>query len=180
MLFRSERDRNVFVGKLEDNKDFAFFIPDNKNIYTDFFIKKNNNEKYDRNIKVLAKVTNWNTVRKPEARIIKILGKSGENETEINSILYEYDLSQNFPKEVVHEIDKINSKIDQAEINKRKDIRKLTTFTIDPSDAKDFDDALSIDENNDGFFNVGIHIADVSHFFDKNSLINREAEKRAT
>ena len=175
-----ERDRNLFVGKLEDNKDFAFFIPDNKNIYTDFFIKKNNNEKYDRNIKVLAKVTNWNTVRKPEARIIKILGKSGENETEINSILYEYDLSQNFPKEVIHEIDKINSKIDQAEINKRKDIRKLTTFTIDPSDAKDFDDALSIDENNDGFFNVGIHIADVSHFFDKSSLINKEAEKRAT
>ena len=175
-----ERDRNVFVGKLEDNKDFAFFIPDNKNIYTDFFIKKDNNEKYDRNIKVLAKVTNWNTVRKPEARIIKILGKSGENETEINSILYEYDLSQNFPKEVINEIDKINSKIDQAEIKKRKDIRKLTTFTIDPSDAKDFDDALSIDENNDGSFNIGIHIADVSHFFDKNSLINREAEKRAT
>ena len=175
-----ERAKNIFVGKLEDNKDFAFFIPDQKKIYTDFFIKKNNEEKYKENFKVLAKVTNWNTRRKPEAIIIKILGKSGENETEINSILYEYDLNPNFPKDVIHEINKINSKIDTSEINKRKDIRKLQTFTIDPSDAKDFDDALSIDKNNDGFFNVGIHIADVSHFLEKNSLINKEAEKRAT
>ena len=175
-----ERDRNIFVGKVEDNKDFAFFIPDSKNIYTDFFIKKNNKEKYDKNIKVLAKVTNWNTIRKPEANIIKILGRTGENETEINSIIYEYDLNQNFPKDVIHEVDNINTKIDKSEINKRKDIRKLRTFTIDPSDAKDFDDALSFHDNKDGFFNVGIHIADVSHFFDKNSSINKEAEKRAT
>ena len=129
---------------------------------------------------MLAKVTNWNTIRKPEANIIKILGRNGENETEINSIMYEYDLNQNFPKDVVHEVDNINTKIDKSEINKRKDIRKLRTFTIDPSDAKDFDDALSFHDNKDGFFNVGIHIADVSHFFDKNSSINKEAEKRAT
>ena len=175
-----ERAKNIFVGKVQDNKDFAFFVPDQKKIYTDFFIKKNSQEKYKENLKVLAKVTNWNTRRKPEASIIKILGKSGENETEINSIMYEYQLNQNFPKDVIQEIDQINSKIDQSEIDIRKDIRKLKTFTIDPSDAKDFDDALSIDDNKDGFFNVGIHIADVSHFFDKNSSINKEAEKRAT
>ena len=175
-----ERVRNSFVGKIEDSGDFAFFVPDHKNIFTDFFIKKNTNKKYKENLKVIAKVTNWRTKGKPEAVIIKNLGQSGSNETEINSIMYEYGLAKNFPNDVMLEIDNLKSKIDKKEIDKRKDIRNYETFTIDPADAKDFDDALSIKDKNNGFYNIGIHIADVSHFFTEKTMINKEAEKRAT
>ncbi len=175
-----ERTRNSFVGKIQDSGDFAFFVPDHKNIFTDFFIKKNTTKKYKENLKVIAKVTNWRAKGKPEAVIIKNLGESGSNETEINSIMYEYGLEKNFPNDVMLEVDNLKSKIDKNEIDKRKDIRNYETFTIDPADAKDFDDALSIKDNNNGFYNIGIHIADVSHFFSEKTMINKEAEKRAT
>ncbi len=108
-----ERSKNEFIGKIEDHNDFAFFIPDNKKIFTDFFIKKKSKKKYDNNIKVLVKVTNWNSRRKPEADVIKIIGKSGENDTEIHSIIHDFNLSTAFPKSVVKEthslIDKISN-----------------------------------------------------------------------
>jgi len=175
-----ERSRNTFIGKIQDSGDFAFFIPDHKNIFTDFFIKKSKNQKITEDYKVLVKVNKWHTRGKPEAIIIKTLGKSGHNETEINSIMYEYNLPQSFSKNVISETNNLKNNIDEQEISKRKDIREIQTFTIDPRDAKDFDDALSIKETKNGFYNVGIHIADVAHFFSEKTEINREAEKRAT
>jgi|TARA_B110000263_G_scaffold244781_1_gene253309 ribonuclease R len=174
-----ERSKNEYIGKIQDNGDFAFFIPDNKKIYIDFFIKKKKKIRYDDNLKVLVKVNNWNSRRNPEADIIRIIGKSGENETEISSIIHDYNLPTTFPKLVENEANNLKNEITSDEIHKRKDLRNITTFTIDPEDAKDFDDALSIKINNKNSFSIGIHIADVSHFFTNESEINKEAEKRA-
>jgi len=174
-----ERSKNEYIGKIQDNGDFAFFIPDNKKIYIDFFIKKKKKIRYDDNLKVLVKVNNWNSRRNPEADIIRIIGKSGENETEISSIIHDYNLPTTFPKLVENEANNLKNEITSDEIHKRKDLRNITTFTIDPEDAKDFDDALSIKINNKNSFSIGIHIGDVSHFFTNESEINKEAEKRA-
>ena len=175
-----ERSKNEYIGEIQDNGDFAFFIPDNKKIYNDFFVKKKKKIRYDENLKVLVKVNNWNSRRNPEAEIIKVIGKSGENETEISSIIHDYNLPTAFPNVVENEAANLKNEIPNDEINKRKDLRNITTFTIDPEDAKDFDDALSIKINNKNSFSIGIHIADVSHFFTTKSEINKEAEKRAT
>ena len=145
-----------------------------------FFIKKKSKKTYDDNIKVLVRVTNWNSRRKPEADVIKIIGKSGENDTEIHSIIHDFNLPTSFPKSVLTETHNLLDKISNEELKKRKDLRNIKTFTIDPDDAKDFDDALSIRRNNNDSFSVGIHIADVSHFFSNKTEINKEAEKRAT
>ena len=175
-----ERKSNEFIGMVEDSKGFAFFIPKNKKIFVDFFIRKKKNENFSKNKKYIAKVINWgNSNKKPEAKIIKCIGESGKNETEINSIIYDFNLPVKFPNDVIVETEKLDEKISEKEINNRKDLRYLDSFTIDPDDAKDFDDALSI-EKEDGFYNIGIHIADVSHFFNNRTQINNEAEKRAT
>ena len=175
-----ERKSNEFIGMVEDSKGFAFFIPKNKKIFVDFFVRKKKNENFSKNKKYIAKVINWgNSNKKPEAKIIKCIGESGKNETEINSIIYDFNLPVKFPNDVIVETEKLDEKISEKEINNRKDLRHLDSFTIDPDDAKDFDDALSI-EKEDGFYNIGIHIADVSHFFNNRTQINNEAEKRAT
>ena len=175
-----ERKSNEFIGMVEDSKGFAFFIPKNKKIFVDFFVRKKKNENFSKNKKYIAKVINWgNSNKKPEAQIIKCIGESGKNETEINSIIYDFNLPIKFPNDVIVETEKLDEKISEKEINNRKDLRHLDSFTIDPDDAKDFDDALSI-EKIDGFYNIGIHIADVSHFFNNRTQINNEAEKRAT
>ena len=175
-----ERKSTEFIGMVEDSKGFAFFIPKNKKIFVDFFVRKKKNENFSKNKKYIAKVINWgNSNKKPEAKIIKCIGESGKNETEINSIIYDFNLPIKFPNDVIVETEKLDEKISEKEINNRKDLRHLDSFTIDPDDAKDFDDALSI-EKIDGFYNIGIHIADVSHFFNNRTQINNEAEKRAT
>ena len=175
-----ERKSTEFIGMVEDSKGFAFFIPKNKKIFVDFFVRKKKNENFSKNKKYIAKVINWgNSNKKPEAQIIKCIGESGKNETEINSIIYDFNLPVKFPNDVIVETEKLDEKISEKEINNRKDLRHLDSFTIDPDDAKDFDDALSI-EKEDGFYNIGIHIADVSHFFNNRTQINNEAEKRAT
>ena len=175
-----ERKSTEFIGMVEDSKGFAFFIPKNKKIFVDFFVRKKKNENFSKNKKYIAKVINWgNSNKKPEAKIIKCIGESGKNETEINSIIYDFNLPVKFPNDVIVETEKLDEKISEKEINNRKDLRHLDSFTIDPDDAKDFDDALSI-EKKDGFYNIGIHIADVSHFFNNRTQINNEAEKRAT
>ena len=175
-----ERKSNEFIGRIEDSKGFAFFIPKNKKIFVDFFVRKKKNENFSKNKKYIAKVIDWgNSNKKPEAQIIKCIGESGKNETEINSIIYDFNLPVKFPQDVIEETEKLNENISEKEINKRKDLRHLDSFTIDPDDAKDFDDALSI-EKEGGFYNIGIHIADVSHFFNNRTQINNEAEKRAT
>ena len=135
-----ERSKNEFIGKIEDHNDFAFFIPDNKKIFTDFFIKKKSKKKYDNNIKVLVKVTNWNSRRKPEADVIKIIGKSGENDTEIHSIIHDFNLSTSFPKSVVKEthslIDKISNEetfISTSPVNKSLLIVSFDLLTTFPN-----------------------------------------------
>jgi len=175
-----ERNSSEFIGTIEDSKDFAFFIPKNKKIFIDFFVRKKRNEKFSKNKKYIAKVIDWgNSNKKPEAQIIKCIGNIGENETEISSIIYDFNLPLKFPNNIMEEAEGLNDKIHEKEINKRKDLRHLDSFTIDPDDAKDFDDALSIEKEN-GCYNIGIHIADVSHFFNSRTEINNEAEKRAT
>ena len=175
-----ERKTTEFIGTVEDSKGFAFFIPKNKKVFVDFFIRKKRSDKFSKRKKYLAKVIDWgNNLKKPEAKVVKCLGNIGENETEINSIIYDFDLPTEFPSDVKEETNMLNEIISEKEIKKRKDLRSLDSFTIDPDDAKDFDDALSVEKENDNII-IGIHIADVSHYFNVRTDINKEAEKRAT
>ena len=175
-----ERKTTEFIGTVEDSKGFAFFIPKNKKVFVDFFIRKKRSDKFSKRKKYLAKVIDWgNSSKKPEAKVVKCLGNIGENETEINSIIYDFDLPTEFPSDVKEETNMLNEIISEKEIKKRKDLRSLDSFTIDPDDAKDFDDALSVEKENDNI-KIGIHIADVSHYFNVRTDINKEAEKRAT
>ena len=131
--------------------------------------------------KVIVKITEWpkNAVN-PIGEVIDVLGHPGENNTEMHAILAEYGLPYAFPENVEKIADLIPTEITQSEINKRRDFRKVTTFTIDPVDAKDFDDALSIQQLANGNYEVGIHIADVSHYVHKDSVIDKEGAARAT
>ena len=175
-----ERKTNEFIGTIEDSKGFAFFIPKNKKVFVDFFIRKKRSDKFSKRKKYLVKVIDWgNSSKKPEAKVIKSIGNIGENETEINSIIHDFGLPTKFPSEVNEETELLNEIISEKEIKKRKDLRSLDSFTIDPDDAKDFDDALSVEKEKD-CISIGIHIADVSHFFNVRTKINKEAEKRAT
>ncbi|MEL0009566.1 MAG: ribonuclease R [Flammeovirgaceae bacterium] len=175
-----ERKTTEFIGTVEDSKGFAFFIPKNKKVYVDFFIRKKRYDKFSKRKKYLVKVIDWgNSSKKPEAKVIKSIGNIGENETEINSIIHDFGLPTDFPSEVNEETELLNEIISEKEIKKRKDLRSLDSFTIDPDDAKDFDDALSVEKEKD-CISIGIHIADVSHFFNVRTKINKEAEKRAT
>ena len=175
-----ERKTTDFIGTVEDSKGFAFFIPKNKKVFVDFFIRKKRSEKFSKKKKYLAKVVDWgSSTKKPEAKIIDSIGNIGENDTEINSIIHDFDLPTEFPLDVKKETELLNEIISEKEIKKRKDLRSIDSFTIDPDDAKDFDDALSVEKENDTI-SIGIHIADVSHFFNVRTKINREAEKRAT
>ena len=175
-----ERKTTEFIGTVEDSKGFAFFIPKNKKVFVDFFIRKKRSDKFSKRKKYLAKVIDWgNSSKKPEAKVVKCIGNIGENETEINSIIYDFDLPTEFPSDVKEETNMLNEIISEKEIKKRKDLRSLDSFTIDPDDAKDFDDALSVEKENDNI-KIGIHIADVSHYFNVRTDINKEAEKRAT
>ena len=175
-----ERKTTEFIGKVEDSKGFAFFIPKNKKVFVDFFIRKKRSDKFSKRKKYLVKVIDWgNSLKKPEAKVIKCIGNIGENETEINSIIHDFDLPTKFPLDVNEETEILNEIISEKEIKKRKDLRAIDSFTIDPDDAKDFDDALSVEKEKDNI-SIGIHIADVSHFFNVKTKINEEAEKRAT
>jgi ribonuclease R len=175
-----ERKTTEFIGTVEDSKGFAFFIPKNKKVFVDFFIRKKRSDKFSKRKKYLVKVIDWgNSLKKPEAKVIKCIGNIGENETEINSIIHDFDLPTKFPLDVNEETEILNEIISEKEIKKRKDLRAIDSFTIDPDDAKDFDDALSVEKEKDNI-SIGIHIADVSHFFNVKTKINEEAEKRAT
>lgn len=178
-----ERSRDNFVGTLEliKHKDFGFVICDKKILNTDIFIPKNNLKDAKNGDKVLVKMTDWKTGEKnPEGEIIKVLGAPGEHETEIHSILAEYGLPYTFPEEVEKEADEIDRSINEEEVRKRRDMRDILTFTIDPKDAKDFDDALSLRKLENGNWEVGVHIADVSHYVTPGTLLDDEAYDRAT
>ncbi len=178
-----ERNREEFVGTFEyiNHKDFGFVVCDKKIINTDIFIPKAKMNGAENGQKVLVKMLDWKPDSKnPEGEIIKILGAPGEHETEIHSILAEYGLPYTFPEEIEKEADEINRNIEEEEVNKRRDMRKILTFTIDPKDAKDFDDALSIQKLPNGNWEVGVHIADVSHYVTPGTSLDQEAYDRGT
>jgi len=178
-----ERGRTEFVGTLQvvPHKDFGFVVCDKKTINTDIFIPKGNFGGANDGDKVIVKMTEWKPGDKnPEGEIIQVLGAPGEHETEIHSILAEYGLPYQFPEEVERDADKIDRSINEAEVAKRWDMRGITTFTIDPKDAKDFDDALSIRKMENGNWEIGVHIADVSHYVIPGTMLDDEAYQRAT
>src|ERR1035437_1799643 len=173
------RFKTEFVGKAHLNKEVIFVIPDSNKIPVDFYIK--GESKVEHNQKVVVELINWEPgTKSPKGKITKILGDSGDNNTEMNSIMYEYGLPVDFPQEVTNESMLVPEMITEKEIKSRRDMRSTTTITIDPVDARDFDDALSIniiDENN---IEVGVHIADVSHYVKVGTKLDDEALKRAT
>jgi len=176
-----ERAKTEFVGVLQMNKNFGFVIPDSQKMYADIFISKQHIGKAEHGDKVQAKITNWpDNSKNPFGKIITVLGKPGEHDTEIHSILLEYGLPYKFPEKVEKDAGKISMKITEEDIAKRRDMRSTTTFTIDPKDAKDFDDALSFKQLSNGNYEIGIHIADVSHYVQPNTVLEEEAYSRAT
>lgn len=176
-----KRNRSRYVGKIEVSKNYAFFIPDYRKMHQDFFIYPEHVFGARTGDKVIVEVTSWaEEDKKPEAKVIEILGKAGENEAEIHSIMAEFDLPFKFDERVEREANEIEEGITTKELKKRWDFREITTFTIDPADAKDFDDALSFRVLENGNYEIGIHIADVTHYVKPNSILEAEAYDRAT
>ena len=176
-----KRAKTEFVGVLQLNKNFGFLVADDIKMYADLFIPKNKLKGAEDGVKVLAKMTDWpGNSKNPFGEVIEILGMPGDHETEIHSILLEYGLPYKFPENVEAEAEKISFEITEQEIAKRRDMRKDLTFTIDPKDAKDFDDALSFTVLENWNYEIGIHIADVSHYVQENTILEDEAYHRAT
>lgn len=175
------RTKTEFVGTLQMSKNFGFVLPDSNKMYADIFIAKSKLGEAQHGDKVLAKITDWpDNSKNPFGKIVQVLGKPGEHDTEIHSILLEYGLPYEFPKEVEKEASELPIEITTAEISKRRDMRNDLTFTIDPRDAKDFDDALSFTQLENGNYEIGIHIADVSHYLQPKTKLDDEAYDRAT
>lgn len=178
-----KRKRDQFVGTFQfiKHKDFGFVVGDKKHINTDIFIPQGKIGGAQDGDKVVVKMIDWKAGEKnPEGEIISVLGAPGEHETEIHSILAEYGLPYDFPAEVEKEAQAIDRRIHDDEVAKRRDMRGVCTFTIDPKDAKDFDDALSIQKLDNGNWEIGVHIADVSHYVVPGTILDEEAYKRAT
>lgn len=176
-----ERAKEDFVGVIDIQKNFAFVTTANTKMYTDIFIPKNKIGDAEHGDVVLVKLEDWpKKADSPFGTVIKVLGKPGEHSTEIHAILAEYGLPYDFPIEVEAYANKIDTSITQEEITKRRDMRNVLTFTIDPKDAKDFDDALSFQILENGNYEIGVHIADVSHYLKEGTILDDEAYKRAT
>ena len=176
-----ERWRNSFVGTVEIMPNFAFLIPDNKNMPFDLFIPSSKLNGAKQGQKAVAKVIDWDPKSKnPVAEIIDILGFPGLHETEMHAILAEFELPYHFSEEVMMDADKIPAEITGKDVEARRDLRRIPTFTIDPPDARDFDDALSLKQLENGNWEVGIHIADVTHYVKPGSVTEEEARQRAT
>jgi ribonuclease R len=178
-----ERAKTDFVGVLQKNKNknFGFVVPDNNKMYADIFISENKMNGAVDGDKVQAKLIDWpKNSKNPFGKITTVLGKPGDHNTEMHSILLEYDLPFEFEPEVEKEAENLSIEITKEEIYKRRDMRKDLTFTIDPKDAKDFDDALSFTKLQNGNYEIGIHIADVSHYLEPKTILDDEAYKRAT
>ncbi|WP_338376137.1 ribonuclease R [uncultured Flavobacterium sp.] len=176
-----ERDKTEFVGVIDIQKNFAFVTTANNKMYTDIFIPKDKIGEAENGDVVLVTMEDWpKKADSPFGSVIKVLGKPGEHNTEIHAILAEYGLPYDFPIEVEAYAKKIDTSITQEEIDKRRDMRKTLTFTIDPKDAKDFDDALSFEVLENGNYEIGIHIADVSHYLKEGTILDDEAYNRAT
>ncbi|MFD2146372.1 ribonuclease R [Mucilaginibacter antarcticus] len=176
-----QRVKTEFTGIVKLSERYAFFIPDDRKMMHDIFIPMGELNGAKNGIKAVAEITDWPTQAKnPIGRIKHILGEQGENDTEMNAILAEYGFPLSFPKEVEHDAEQIPADISAEEIAKRRDFRDVITFTIDPFDAKDFDDAISYKKLDNGNYEVGVHIADVSHYIIPDSALDKEAFDRGT
>jgi len=178
-----KRAKSDYVGtiQIQNSKKFAFVVADSLKMYTDIFVPINKIKKAEDGDKVLVKLTDWpENASSPYGKVTEVLGKPGEHSTEIHSILAEYGLPHEFPLEVEAYVNKLDTSITEEEIAKRRDMRKDLTFTIDPKDAKDFDDALSFKVLENGLYEIGIHIADVSHYVKPDTVLDDEAYERAT
>jgi ribonuclease R len=176
-----KRDKNEYVGKIEISEKFSFVIIDNKRIHVDIFVPISFINNAKNNDKVLVEITEWRkNSQSPNGIIKKVLGIEGEHNTEIHSILAEYGLPYDFEKEIKDYANNIDTTINFKEVSKRRDFRKELTFTIDPVDAKDFDDAISFKKLSNNSYEIGVHIADVSHYLQPNTILDNEAFNRAT
>lgn len=176
-----KRDKNEYVGKIEISEKFSFVIIDNKRIHVDIFVPISFINNAKNNDKVLVEITEWRkNSQSPNGIIKKVLGIEGEHNTEIHSILAEYGLPYDFEKEIKDYANNIDTTINFKEVSKRRDFRKELTFTIDPVDAKDFDDAISFKKLSKNSYEIGVHIADVSHYLQPNTILDNEAFNRAT
>ena len=176
-----ESQRRTIVGKLQVTKGFAFLITESKTLANDIFIPKDKLKGGKNGDKVIVRIIEWpEEAKNPLGEVVDILGVAGENNAEMHAILAEFELPYKYPVNVEKAADKISDIISAEEIAKREDFREVVTFTIDPKDAKDFDDALSARRLPNGNWEIGVHIADVTYYVKQESLIDREAYKRAT
>ena len=176
-----QRATHDFIGILERKKDFGFVSTRNSRVFTDFFIEAEELKDFKNGDKVIVHFKDWpKRASSPFGKIIKSLGKPGELNTEMHAIMFEYGFPDVFPPQVERKAQRLNVGIEDKEISKRKDFRNKTTFTIDPITAKDFDDAISFTPLSDGKTEIGIHIADVSHYVQPDSILDEEAYQRAT
>lgn len=177
-----ERTREELVGVMQLTKNFGFVVPDFKKLYFDVFVGERNLNGAQAGDKVLVRIVEWPSEpgKNPTGEVTRVFGPAGEHEAEIHSIMAEFGLPFEFPETVEEEAEKISDKITAGEIAKRRDFRQVTTFTIDPVDAKDFDDALSIRKLENGNWEIGVHIADVTHYVHPRSVLEKEAFHRAT
>lgn len=176
-----QRKRTEFVGIIQIQEKFAFVTCSGYKMYTDFFIPKKKINKAQDGDKVVVLLEDWpENADSPFGKVVKVLGKPGDHDTEIHSILAQYGLPYEFPEKIESYANKLDTKIQQEEIDKRRDMRNVLTFTIDPKDAKDFDDALSFKKLENNRYEIGIHIADVSHYISPGTILDEEAYERAT
>jgi len=177
----AERKRSSFVGKIQNNNGVSFFIPDDYKVYFDIYLSNKKGAKEAKGKKVHVTVTDWNTENKnPSGKIIETLGEIQSYETEVSAILIDKGFNYKFKAELEQRANSFSAKISKKDLSNRLDLRTTTTFTIDPEDAKDFDDALSIKQLKNKNWQVGVHIADVSHYVQSGDIIDKEAFNRGT
>lgn len=176
-----EKKEQTFIGRLVVDKHYAYLIADSKFLGADIFIPRDKLKGGKTDDKAIVKITSWpEEARNPKGEVIRVLGRSGENDTEIHAILAEFGLPYSYPENLEKTADSISGEVTAEELARRIDMRDVTTFTIDPRDAKDFDDALSIRVLPNGNYEVGVHIADVTHYVEPGTAIDKEAYRRAT
>ena len=177
----TERSTKPYIGTAQVTSNAIFVTPDSRRLATDIFLERKRYPKVEDGDKILVRVTDWaDGDRLPVGEVVEILGKAGDNDTEMHAILAEFDLPYRFEEDVLRAAERIPGEITDEEIARRRDMRDRVTFTIDPADAKDFDDALSIVEIKQGVWEIGVHIADVTHYVTPGSVVDNEALERAT
>ena len=176
-----ENKKNTFIGKIQTSRNIAFLVTEDKTLANDIFIAKDMLYGAKNNDKAIVRIVEWpENAKNPIGEVVEVLGISGQNDTEMHAILAEFGLPYKYPQDVEKAAEHISDAISEKEYAEREDFRDVVTFTIDPHDAKDFDDALSLRKKDNGNWEVGVHIADVTHYVKPDSIIDKEAYKRAT